>query len=404
MASVTIQKHAMQETITRQVGHIYREHINYSNPDIQLSQSGENTYFGDTAQDVRTRLQKTLEDVDTRKPPQRIRKDRKTVVELCVPAPREGMDDTAVMMFFSDYLQELRANGDLHICGAAVHADEVHAYTDHGELHESRLHLHVLAIPENSKGCNMKSWLTRDRYGKINALADKSCEKVLGYAFQDGSKARSRGSVEQLKVKAAVEAVGIAEAARISADVSLQVSKKAQAAADLAETRRAAAEFETSLERQRLVLAKDEHAHINEELQATRQKAAEAAQKAVEAAQRQADDILQAAQAKARQERDKARQEVAAARRELESLRKQADKLRQTDAFQKLQKNYTSLQETCARQKRQIAEQVDQIHQYAMDRDESFSKGQDSVFRHMTEDEERLVKSRMMSRHHGHSR
>ena len=119
------------------------------------------------------------------------------------------------MRFFAAVYDELDAAG-YHVCGGAVHGDEVHDYIDPDDkqLHRSRLHMHVLLIPETEKGLNMKSWLTRARFRELNALCDRVCMRELGHRYQDGSKAKSRGKVEALKEKSGAEMVRAAEAVR----------------------------------------------------------------------------------------------------------------------------------------------------------------------------------------------
>jgi hypothetical protein len=85
------------------------------------------------------------------------------------------------------------------VCGA-IHVDEVHAYEDGTGAHTSRVHLHALGVPYvPEKGINGKTFLTRATYAKTNEAMDAVCQQVLGYAYQDGSKQKSKGTVEQLK-------------------------------------------------------------------------------------------------------------------------------------------------------------------------------------------------------------
>lgn len=97
-----------------------------------------------------------------------------------------------------------------------MHGDEVHDYIDPDDkqLHRSRLHMHVLLVPETERGLNMKSWLTRDRFRELNALCDRICMRELGHRYQDGSKAKSRGKVEALKERSGAELLRTAEAVR----------------------------------------------------------------------------------------------------------------------------------------------------------------------------------------------
>lgn len=119
------------------------------------------------------------------------------------------------MRFFATVYDELDAAG-YHVCGGAVHGDEVHDYVDPDDkrMHRSRLHMHVLLVPETDRGVNMKSWLTKSRFRELNALCDRVCMQELGHPYQDGSGRRSRGTVEALKEKSSAELLRTAEAVR----------------------------------------------------------------------------------------------------------------------------------------------------------------------------------------------
>lgn len=203
MASITIQKHDFQSASRGQIAHIYRENENYKNRHIDVSKSDENILLGEeTAAKARARLRQVLTEIDTRTPPQRVRADRKTVASLVIPAPRENLTEQQSMRFFDALIDELQNAKDFQLVAGAIHADEIHEYIDSADkqTHESRLHMHLLVVPDMpGKGCNMKAWLTKSRYREMNALADRACEKTLGYKYQDGSRQASRGSVEALK-------------------------------------------------------------------------------------------------------------------------------------------------------------------------------------------------------------
>jgi hypothetical protein len=216
MASVTIQKWSTAAACGGQVAHIYRTREHYGNKDIDVSQAGKNGYSG-TAEAARARIRGVIAKVDSITPPKRIRADRKTVAELCIPAPRTGMDEREARRFLARAFAELRHMPEMHVVAGAIHGDEIHEYFDPDSKSrvQSRLHLHVLVVPDvPGRGCNMKSWLTKARYGEINRLMDKVCERELGYSYQDGTKSRSRGDVERVKV-----ASQRAEAAELTAKI-----------------------------------------------------------------------------------------------------------------------------------------------------------------------------------------
>lgn len=233
MASVTIQKHTTVSACSGQVAHIYREHKNYSNKHIDPKLLGDNLEMGDS-EACRKLIKDTIAAIDAKKPPTRIKVDRKTVAEFSVPAPREGMSREDCVRFFSAAARELIAAG-YHVCGGAIHADEVHEYIDPGDRarHLSRYHMHLLVVPETAdRGCNMKSWLTKQRYRDVNAIMDRVCLRELGYTYQDGTRVQSRGSVEVLKEHS--EALQVAENVRREAQKAREEAQKAREAAEAA--------------------------------------------------------------------------------------------------------------------------------------------------------------------------
>lgn len=202
MASVTIQKWSTAAACGGQVAHVYRMREHYGNEDIDPAQAQANLFI-EGAAESRAAIRNTIAAIDEAIPPKRIRADRKTVAELCIPAPRDGMSrDDAVQFLSAAYKEMATACDDMVIVGAAIHGDEVHSYIDPDskERRESRLHMHVLVVPNvPERGCNMKSWLTRNKYRELNQVLDRVCERELGYSYQDGTKSRSRGDVERMK-------------------------------------------------------------------------------------------------------------------------------------------------------------------------------------------------------------
>lgn len=286
MASVTIQKWSTAAACGGQVNHIYRTREHYGNADIDKSLADYNEMAG-TAEDARTRIRETIARVDAATPPKRIRADRRTVAELCIPAPRVGMSDQDARRFLTAACMELVRTPGMHVVGIGLHGDEVHEYVDPDSKNrvQSRLHVHVLVVPDvPGHGCNMKSWLTKARYGEINRLMDKVCERELGYSYQDGSKQRNRGSVEQMKV-ASLQA----ETAELTAKIDTMRQEVVQLDKIRQETRQDAARAAEAAKRAM-----------------ERAEAAEMAQKRSEMAQKVSEDRL----AEAEQRADELRKEI----------------------------------------------------------------------------------------------
>lgn len=286
MASVTIQKWSTAAACGGQVNHIYRTREHYGNTDIDKSLADYNEMAG-TAEDARTRIRETIARVDAATPPKRVRADRKTIAELCIPAPRAGMNDEDARRFLTAACMALVDAPGMHVVGIGLHGDEVHEYVDPDSKSrvQSRLHVHVLVVPDvPGKGCNMKSWLTKARYSEINRLMDKVCMKELGYSYQDGTKSRSRGDVERVKAESLR-----AEAAELTAKID--------------NLRHEAAELDKARQRACQDAAK---ATQEADRAIARARAAERAQRQSEAAQRQSEALTKAAEQRA----DELREEI----------------------------------------------------------------------------------------------
>lgn len=245
MASVTVQKWGTVAACRGQCVHIYREGKNYANPDIDRTKSAC-VWVMDDVKTCQKTIRETIAKIDKNRPPKRVKRDRKTVAELCVPSPREGTSQEDALRFFQATYEELEAAG-YHVCGGAVHGDEVHDYIDPDDkkMHRSRLHMHVLIVPETDRGVNMKSWLTKSRFRALNALCDRVCMQELGHPYQDGSGRRSRGTVEALKERSGAEMIRAAEAVRdelprLEASRNVLRAQEAQSRQDAADAAREA--------------------------------------------------------------------------------------------------------------------------------------------------------------------
>jgi hypothetical protein len=286
MASVTIQKWSTTAACGGQVSHIYRTREHYGNKDIDATLADYNEMAG-TAEDARTRIRETIARVDAATPPKRVRADRKTIAELCIPAPRSGMSDQDARRFLTAACVELMQVTSMHVVGIGLHGDEVHEYVDPDSKSrvQSRLHVHVLVVPDvPGRGCNMKAWLTRNKYRELNRVLDRVCERELGYSYQDGSGQKSRGDVEKMKQRSLQ-----AEAAELTAKIDTMRQEAAQLDKIRQETRQDAARATEAAKRAM-----------------ERAKTAEMAQKCSEAAQKASEDRLAEAERRA----DELRKEI----------------------------------------------------------------------------------------------
>lgn len=231
MASVNIEKlhgSAAASILAHNHRHDGKD-VEYANKHIdknKISTNGSRYFNGIhgkniNAHDDYERLRRRVEEIDAQEPPKRIRRDRVTMIAFEIPVP-EGLPPEQESAFFSiAYRQFARmCGGAKNVSTLRIHRDEVHEYTDPitKERKTSRVHAHCVGIPYvPGKGVNCKAFMSRQALRDLQAAIDQRCRSELGVAFLDGSRQRSRGSVEDLKLASAKAEEERALAERIAA-------------------------------------------------------------------------------------------------------------------------------------------------------------------------------------------
>jgi len=219
MASAQFEggKHTLQQACSGIIRHDFRENQNYANEDVDISRSHMNQTFGcATGQEARLKLRRRIAECDALHPPKRVRADRKTSLGICIPAPREDLDDMELREFFEKvYAGFEDLFGTENVIFGVTHFDEQHEYLDSrdSQVHMSRAGLHIEIIPwtdsqswipEKSKsGLNMNNFYKKNLPSMVNKMLDRICEETFGFSYQDGTKAAGVETVEQLKAHAA---------------------------------------------------------------------------------------------------------------------------------------------------------------------------------------------------------
>ena len=174
-----------------------RQQHNHSNPDINKELTPNNVdmkglgYIG-TIKAYDERLE-TIDQTNTNR-----RRDRVSCFELSIPYPdvekNRWQDCERVMLGF---LQD--KYGD-NLINAFVHYDEVHDYLDHGQIKNSRPHVHCFVVPEVEGKLNGKKFSARAEMSSTNKALDKKFQQELDIKFLTGDTPQ-RKTVEQLKVE-----------------------------------------------------------------------------------------------------------------------------------------------------------------------------------------------------------
>lgn len=223
-----------------------REH---SNTDINKARTHLNMAF-DAFEDGYTGVCKAYDDyieaLDAN-PKQNKRKDRVTCVGLEIPAP-DGMSDDMAREWCVDAYEAVRERLGNTVLGGVAHFDEIHDYRDPEtkEVRTSRPHLHIYAVPDIGGRLNAKQYTARRQMVGMNAAIEAmTAAKYPGFKFQNGTKKKSKKSVEALKndseraeiiARAEAEAVKLVEDARQRADRMDAEAAQRLEAAETAET------------------------------------------------------------------------------------------------------------------------------------------------------------------------
>lgn len=187
------------------------EHINPERTHLNSVLHWRGTPAHETATEELARLRARVEEIDKVEPPARIRKDRVTLVSVEIPVPEYLPPEEETKFFKKAYAEIAKFCGGPQNCGSIqIHRDEIHEYIDSvtKEPRTSRVHAHMLCIPYvQGKGVNCKNFMSRDRLRQIQQAVDNRIRQDLGIGFLDGSRQKSRGNVESLKLASAREEV-----------------------------------------------------------------------------------------------------------------------------------------------------------------------------------------------------
>lgn len=234
-----------------------REQAQHTNKDIDKSRTYLNMQFGlmdEGYEAICKAYDERIADLDSRENANK-RKDRVTLIGLSIPSPK-GLTQEQSADWFCEVWRILDEQYGSDLLGGAVHFDEVHEYTD-PTTHEKRMSrpaLHAYIVPEVDGKLNAKKVSSRGCMVALNNTVEAMTKTRFGVQFMDGSKKKSRKSVEELKqesdkaailVEAQQEAAKIVEEARQRADKldfdAVEKMEKAEAFA--VEERRKASEF-----------------------------------------------------------------------------------------------------------------------------------------------------------------
>lgn len=203
MASVNFEKFKAAQQVKAMFRHCDEEkrlETNHSNIDINKSATPNNMQGNLDYDAACKRYDERIAFLDS-KPGANRRKDRVTCFGLNVPAPKalKPEDEKA---FFMDALEIIKNQyGEDNIIQYYMHQDEKHKYinAETGEQCMSRSHMQCYVVPEHKGKLNGKWFSNKSNMIKLNNAIHKMAQEQFGVMFMDGSKKKSRKTVEQLK-------------------------------------------------------------------------------------------------------------------------------------------------------------------------------------------------------------
>ena len=202
MASVDWKKYKSKQYVKAVLRHNCndtRENTQeHTNPHIQPDKTHLNTGFHDTYADAKKRFERGYKRLTEDKT---VRKDAVVGLGFSVPVPKGLPEDKTEA--FMGRVHEILCNryGAENVVSFSIHRDEKHKYIDPDtkQTEESRDHAQGIILPEVDGGLCAKKVLSRKNMISLNDEIDRMSRAEFGLAFVDGSKRKSRGSVEHMK-------------------------------------------------------------------------------------------------------------------------------------------------------------------------------------------------------------
>ena len=205
MASVQYKKLHLPQDVKRMLYHCDREtrlKTNHANIDIDKSVTHKNTQGNLDYKAACRRYDNRIEELDAMPGKVNRRKDRVTCFGLYIPTPK-NLKPEDEEEFFREVLKIIAAQygGFVNIVQYFIHRDEKNKYiSETGEICWSRTHIHAYVIPVDRKEkLNGKWFSSKSNMVKLNNSIHKMAQDQFGVMFMDGTKRKSRKTVEQLK-------------------------------------------------------------------------------------------------------------------------------------------------------------------------------------------------------------
>lgn len=207
MASVNYKKLKLPQEVKAMLYHCDKEkrlEANHSNIDIDKSATPGNMQGNLDYYTACKRYDDRIAELDAKRGANK-RKDRVTCFGLNIPAAKDLKSEDE-QEFFDEVLKLIAEQyGYENIVQYYMHLDEKHDYisSETGEMCTSRSHMQCYVVPEHNGKLNGKWFSSRSNMVKLNNAIHRMAQEQFGVVFMDGTKRKSRKTVEQLKNESA---------------------------------------------------------------------------------------------------------------------------------------------------------------------------------------------------------
>ncbi|MBO5435324.1 plasmid recombination protein [bacterium] len=206
MASVDFEKYKMSQirAILRHCDKDLREMNEHSNRQIDKQLTCTNIQYDKSYEQTCDELFNRIAYLDSLNGANK-RKDRVICLGLNVPLPKR-FDTTKDLEWFDKVEHIIKDQfGERNVLQRYIHRDEVHQYrhAETRQLETSRIHAHFFVIPELDKKLVAKHVCCRANFIKLNNSIQEMTVSDYRLDFMDGTKKKSKATVEELKNKSA---------------------------------------------------------------------------------------------------------------------------------------------------------------------------------------------------------
>ena len=204
MASVNFEKLKTPQEVKAMFRHCDKEQrkttVNHSNKQIDKTLTDKNMqYRGRGYRETCKLYDEKMAYLDSLEG-QNKRKDRVTCFGLEIPFPKD-LDESKGAEWVKKVNRILQERYEDNLLNVYVHHDEKHTYVDAttGKKTESRSHIHAYVIPAINDKLNGKAFSSKKSMISLNNSIQEMTQHDFGIDFMDGTKKKSKESVERLK-------------------------------------------------------------------------------------------------------------------------------------------------------------------------------------------------------------